>query len=69
MSDIITRQGTIQYESLDVNGQGPVSYEQLPSETGHERDVSRPENTNTPYEQLNIRPNTQRPPAYDQLAM
>jgi len=70
MSDIITRQGTIQYEPLDVNRQGPVSYEQLPSQTGHEREhynVGRPDNTNTPYEQLNI--NTQRPPVYDRLAM
>jgi len=69
MSDIIDRQGMTTYEPLDVNTQGPVSYQQLPSQTGHgyyNVGSSADTDATTPYEQLNV--NTQRPPVYDQLA-
>jgi len=62
MTDIVQRQAPTTYEPLDVNRQGPVSYQQLPPQIGHDRgyyNVGSPANTNTdmPYEQLNI--NTQ----------
>ena len=72
MSDIMNRQGTTTYEPLDENRQRPVSYQQLPPQTGHGHghyNVGSLANTNTdttPYEQLDIR--AQRPPVYDKLS-
>jgi len=74
MSDINPRATTttMTYEQLDDNRQRPVSYQQLPPQTGHDHDyynVGSPANSNTdtPYEQLNI--NRQRPPVYAQLTI
>jgi len=58
------------YEPLDVHRQGPVSYDQLPPQIGHNHDyynVGSPANTsnNTAYEELDI--NAQRPVIYEQL--
>ena len=62
---------TTTYEMPNVDTQRPVSYQQLPSQTGQQHVYHNVDNppvmsTITPYEQLNI--HTHRPPVYEQLA-
>ena len=68
LSDISNRQTMMTYEALDVNTQRPVSYQQLPSQTGHQHDYYNVDSSSDtiPYEQLDI--NAQRPVVDEQLA-
>ena len=67
MTDMDNRGATAIYERLDVNTHQPVSYQQLPPQTGHDRDyynLGSSANTDdiSPYEQLDI--SIQRPAVY-----
>ena len=72
MSDIVNRQAATTYDTLDVNRQRPVNYQQLPPQTGDGHgyyNIGSSANTNTdttPYEQLDI--HAQRPAVYDKLS-
>jgi len=68
LSNINTQSAAI-YEPVDIDTRtSPVSYQQLPPQTGQGRghsNVGSSSNTASPYEELNI--NTQRPAVYEQL--